>query len=161
MTDSQKANELANHFENIHNNNVPNNLEHDHMENDIIELLGHNIQLTRREFTKVMTKPSEVAGVVRTLPNNKAPGKDGIEYNLLRYLPRKGIVQQLTYTINAILLLQHWPSQWKSAVAMPILKPNKNAKLAGCYRPISLLSAISKLVDRPDQTKRCPGRTSH
>ena len=55
---------------------------------------------------------------------------------------------QLTYIINAILRLQHWPSQWKSAVVVPILKPNKNAKLAGSYRPISLLSAISKLVEK-------------
>ena len=148
ITESQKANGLADYFVDIHNNHLPdNNLEQDRMENDINQLLGHDIQLTRREFTKVMTNPSEVAGIVRTLPGNKAPGKDGIEYKLLKYLPRKGIVQ-LTYLINAILRLQHWPSQWKCAVVVPILKPNKNAKIAGSYRPISLLSAISKLVEK-------------
>ena len=94
ITDLQKANGLADYFVDIHNNHLPdNNLEQDRMENDINQLLGHDIQLTRREFTKVMTNPSEVAGIVRTLPGNKAPGKDGIEYKLLKYLPRKGIVQ--------------------------------------------------------------------
>ena len=55
---------------------------------------------------------------------------------------------QLTYIINAILRLQHWPSQWKCVVVVPILKPNKNEMLVGSYRPISLLSAIFKLVEK-------------
>ena len=76
MTGAHKAHHVATQFETIHNVNVPNNLEHDRIENDVDQLLGYDIQLTRRALLIVhMTKPSEVASIVRTLPNNKRPRK--------------------------------------------------------------------------------------
>ncbi|GFT14592.1 putative RNA-directed DNA polymerase from transposon BS [Trichonephila clavipes] len=37
---------------------------------------------------------------------------------------------------------------WKTAVVIPILKPDKNSALAESYRPISLLPALSKLAEK-------------
>ncbi|GFW41373.1 RNA-directed DNA polymerase from mobile element jockey [Trichonephila clavipes] len=36
---------------------------------------------------------------------------------------------------------------WKTAVVIPILKPDKNPELAQNYRPISLLSSLSKVYE--------------
>ncbi|GFU93478.1 RNA-directed DNA polymerase from mobile element jockey [Trichonephila clavipes] len=37
---------------------------------------------------------------------------------------------------------------WKTAVVIPILKPDKNSALAESYRPISLLPVLSKLAEK-------------
>ncbi|GFX49758.1 RNA-directed DNA polymerase from mobile element jockey [Trichonephila clavipes] len=53
----------------------------------------------------------------------------------------------LTYLINKILFLRHFPNIWKNATVFPIKKPNKNAHFPDSYRPISLLSILSKITE--------------
>ena len=72
---------------------------------------------------------------------------DGLPNNLIRNIPRKGLVQ-LTHIINAIMILQHFPKQWKHAIISPIPKPNKDPTKPESYRPISLLNSLSKLAER-------------
>ena len=40
------------------------------------------------------------------------------------------------------------PSQWKTALLIPICKPSKVPTLVDSYRPISMLSCIGKLMER-------------
>ncbi|GFW33132.1 uncharacterized protein TNCV_2110601 [Trichonephila clavipes] len=42
----------------------------------------------------------------------------------------------------------YFPKSWKTAVAIPILKPGKNSALAESYRTISLLPVLSKLAEK-------------
>ncbi|GBL86083.1 hypothetical protein AVEN_209541-1, partial [Araneus ventricosus] len=42
---------------------------------------------------------------------------------------------------------QYFPKAWKTAIIVPIPKPGKNPQKADSYRPISLLSTISKLTE--------------
>ena len=44
--------------------------------------------------------------------------------------------------------LAYFPKKSKNAKVIPILKPDKNPAQASSYRPISLLSSISKLFER-------------
>jgi hypothetical protein len=44
--------------------------------------------------------------------------------------------------------LGYFPTIWKAAKVIPIHKPNKPPTDANSYRPISLLSSISKLLER-------------
>ncbi|GFW47642.1 uncharacterized protein TNCV_2828351 [Trichonephila clavipes] len=44
--------------------------------------------------------------------------------------------------------LKYFPMSWKTAVVIPILKPDKNSALAETYRPISLLPVLSKLAEK-------------
>jgi hypothetical protein len=44
--------------------------------------------------------------------------------------------------------LAYFPVKWKNAKVVPILKPDKNPSDASSYRPISLLSSISKLFEK-------------
>lgn len=91
--------------------------------------------------------PKEIAKIIHNLKTRKAPGLDGINNIVLKRLPRKVIVL-LTNTINAILRLNYFPSAWKTALVVAIPKPNKNPSLPSSYRPISLLSSLSKVTER-------------
>ncbi|EFA13663.2 putative RNA-directed DNA polymerase from transposon X-element-like Protein [Tribolium castaneum] len=44
--------------------------------------------------------------------------------------------------------LNHYPQSFKIAKVVPIFKPGKNAQLPCSYRPISLLSCISKIFEK-------------
>ena len=50
--------------------------------------------------------------------------------------------------MSAILRLGYFPAPWKSALVLPILKPNKMATSACSFRPISLLSVLAKTAER-------------
>ena len=50
----------------------------------------------------------------------------------------------LTYIIDSKLKLKHFPSVWKQAIIIPILKPGKNTADLNPYRPIYLLNTLSK-----------------
>ena len=49
---------------------------------------------------------------------------------------------------NAILLTHHFPTMWKHARVISILKPGKDSPLPSSYRPISLLDTIGKLFEK-------------
>lgn len=91
--------------------------------------------------------PLEVAKELDRLNSKKAPGTDNITATMLKELPKKGIVL-LTYICNAVIRLKHVPSDWKTAKIIMILKPEKPPELPSSYRPISLLSIVSKLFEK-------------
>jgi hypothetical protein len=93
-----------------------------------------------------LTSPKEVAHVIKYLKNRKAPGKDGIKNTVLKNLPKK-TVAALTGIINACLTLCFFPSAWKEAIVVPILKPGLPSTDPASYRPISLLPTLGKLLE--------------
>ncbi|GBL96880.1 RNA-directed DNA polymerase from mobile element jockey, partial [Araneus ventricosus] len=90
--------------------------------------------------------PAEVGEEIEKLKSRKCPGKDRITNLMLKHLPQRTIVR-ITYLINCIIKLSHFPKSWKTAVVVPIYKPGKNAQSPDSYRPISLLSSLSKLAE--------------
>lgn len=91
--------------------------------------------------------PLEVKNTIKDLNNTKSPGYDFINPRIVKALPRKGIIF-LTTIFNSILRLNHFPSQWKYAKIIMILKPNKSEHNVASYRPISLLPVFSKIFER-------------
>lgn len=91
--------------------------------------------------------PEEIVTIIKKLKNKKAPGDDNINNQLLRNLPNK-TVMHLTALTNAILRFQKFPEKWKVAKVIMLLKPNKRPSDPISYRPISLLSCTSKIVER-------------
>jgi len=53
-----------------------------------------------------------------------------------------------TSLLNRILLSASFPSTWKITVIIPLLKPLKDPTLPLSYRRISLLSALSKILEK-------------
>lgn len=91
--------------------------------------------------------PQEVQEIISAQNLKKAPGYDGIDGTVLKALPFKAVIF-LTLIYNAILRLSHFPSQWKCAKIIMVLKPNKEEHTLTSYRPISLLSIFSKMFER-------------
>jgi hypothetical protein len=85
--------------------------------------------------------------IIRNLKNPKAPGLDEVNNILIKNLPEKGF-EYLKFIINSCLKLNHFPKVWKHAKVIPIPKPGKPANELSSYRPISLLSSISKILER-------------
>lgn len=94
-----------------------------------------------------LVAPDQVSAILSRLNVGKAPGDDEISNLALKHLPRKGIVM-LTKIFNAIYRLAHYPARWKLARVILIPKPGKALSVPSNYRPISLLSSVSKVFER-------------
>ena len=91
--------------------------------------------------------PSELRAIIKKLKPKKAPGVDQVTNSHLRNLPNKTLTQLLVI-INSCIELQYFPTTWKHATVVAIPKPGKNPIFPFNYRPISLLPAISKILER-------------
>jgi hypothetical protein len=89
-----------------------------------------------------LTDPEEVQEAIRGLKVGKAPGPN----RGLKHLPQRA-VSLLVLIFNAILLTHHFPTAWKYARVISILKLEKDPALPLSYRPISLLDTIGKLLE--------------
>ena len=93
------------------------------------------------------TSLSEVEEEIKCINIKKSPGYDKIDGVTLKYLPTK-CIKLLTFIFNAMLRLEYFPSQWKCAEVIMLLKPNKSESCLSSYRPISLLVTFSKVFER-------------
>ncbi|GFT76729.1 probable RNA-directed DNA polymerase from transposon X-element [Trichonephila clavipes] len=91
------------------------------------------------------TTPTEVLTYVQRIKPKKSPGLDQITNRMIKNLPLKFLF--ITLLINQLFKNNYFPDSWKTAVVIPILKPDKNPELAQNYRPISLLSSLSKVYE--------------
>lgn len=89
----------------------------------------------------------EVRLSIRQSKKMKAPGFDAIFNLVLKNISERSIVH-LVCILNKCLELQYFPAVWKCAKVIPIPKPGKDLTLPSSYRPISLLSSLSKLFER-------------
>jgi len=93
------------------------------------------------------TTPGAIQKQIDMLIKNKAPGWDQITNTALKFLPKNKILQ-LTKIINSCFKLCYFPNMWKLSHIISIPKPGKNLQLPESYRPIALLSSLSKIYER-------------
>lgn len=142
---SRKPEEKAELFANFLKESFkPNEPDIVHPEQEIDEFLNSDHQMS---LPLKLTKPTEVKKFIFKLKNKKAPGFDLITAEVLKQLPRKGVVL-LTIIFNAVLRLQYFPLLWKISTINMVAKPGKPATEASSYRPISLLPVVSKLFEK-------------
>lgn len=77
----------------------------------------------------------------------KAPGFDGINNTMIKRLPLTAM-QYLLDICNSIQYTKQLPSSFKEAIVIPIQKAGKDPHDINGYRPISLLTAFSKIFER-------------
>jgi hypothetical protein len=96
----------------------------------------------------------DVYEVLSTVDPGKASGPDGIPGKLLRECALE-ISPALTAIFNASLLQGKVPSAWKRANVTPVFKKGDKSCVEN-YRPISLLSLVSKVLERCIHKKVLP-----
>lgn len=67
-------------------------------------------------------------------------------------MPKKAIIF-ITYIFRACINLAYFPDRFKHAKVIAIPKPGKDPTSPNSYRPISLLSSLSKLLEKIVQTR--------
>ncbi|KAL1447326.1 hypothetical protein WDU94_005622 [Cyamophila willieti] len=100
------------------------------------ELECYNLPFTYNELTSTFATC-----------RSHAPGKDGVCYQMIMQLPQDAL-EKLLDVFNFIWKNGVFPKGWKTALIVPILKPNKNSLIAENYRPISLLSCSNKIMEK-------------
>jgi Reverse transcriptase (RNA-dependent DNA polymerase)/Endonuclease-reverse transcriptase len=94
-----------------------------------------------------LTSIREIHDILKALRNRKAPGQDTITNSQLKNLPKQAL-HTLEQILNQCLNNQYFPKPWRHAIVLPILKPNKPPSRPESYRPISLLSSLSKILEK-------------
>ena len=81
-----------------------------------------------------------------SLDVSKSNGPDGISPTMLKHTAGS-IASSLTKVLNLSIRLGQLPSQWKQSLIVPIPKTSP-ADSPSCYRPISLLPVVSKILEQ-------------
>lgn len=107
---------------------------------------------TVRSYNPTQGEPNlpskdEIKMIIKNLKNPKAPGNDRINNTLIKRLPSRAI-ETLENIYKACIIQSYFPTGWKHAKVIPIHKPSKPKTDPASYRPISLLSSLSKILER-------------
>ena len=93
-----------------------------------------------------LTDENEVLELIQKLKNNKACGFDLISNKILKSTC-KTIVPFITRLFNVCIVNGIFPSCFKIAQVVPLFKGG-DKESPSCYRPISLLPALGKLLEK-------------
>ena len=91
--------------------------------------------------------PAMVSEAIKRTGSSTARGADGVSYPHLKHLGPFGL-RAVADLFNHSIRLNVIPALWKRASIVPLLKPGKNPTLPPSYRPVSLLSNLSKILER-------------
>ncbi|CAB4037892.1 Hypothetical predicted protein [Paramuricea clavata] len=108
--------------------------------------LEHGDRLHNVEFENITLSEEEVLAVIMNLDHNKAHGPDNIPARPLKETAAQ-IAPSLCSLFNKSLRIGVVPDDWKLANVVPVYKHGEKAEVEN-YRPISLLSLISKTLER-------------
>lgn len=92
------------------------------------------------------TDEVEVASQIAQLKTNSAPGIDGL-HNQLNIKAKEHLTKPLTHVFNTSISTGEFPDIWKTTLVTPIHKTGSKTEPYN-YRPISLLSTFSKILER-------------
>lgn len=95
-------------------------------------------------FTPVT--PDEVRAVIRALPNGRSVGCDDIPAIFIKRCADV-LAEVLAPVINASVCCGQFPDTLKTALVVPIPKKGNSHDIAN-YRPVALLSSVSKLIEK-------------
>ncbi|RZB40747.1 RVT 1 domain containing protein [Asbolus verrucosus] len=139
---------LAQHFQSVHKDDINSYTEQQkQIKGQVSEFINTTGNADQKYLKQTKADKFEINRLIRNLPNNKASGIDKISNKIIKKLSQKTITQ-LKNIINAIFKLGHFPNTYKTAVIVPIPKPNKDSNNPENYRPISLLSTTSKFIEK-------------
>ena len=95
----------------------------------------------------ITTTEQEVLNILNSLDGNKSTGPDEIPVKLLKLIALL-IAKPLSELFNKSLAEGRCPSRFKEANIKTIFKNKGSPSDHKCYRPISILSALSKIFEK-------------
>ena len=98
-------------------------------------------------FVQVITTTADVRKAIARLKSRRSPGLDTITNDVLKKLA-PSISYPLCRIFNVSFSTGKFPAAWKLAKVVPVYKSKGSKSQASNYRPISLLSCVSKLCER-------------
>lgn len=114
--------------------------------NDCENLVSSSFSNLLNSFALIDTDPIEVHDILINLKTESAPGWDNIPTKFLK-LAKKEIVPVIAHMANLCFRHGTFPSYLKRAVITPVYKGGDRDDVNN-YRPISVLSSISKIVEK-------------
>ena len=137
VTDSEKASLLNECFSACFNRDTPPLLITDD---------DHHTVHSSSCSDELLCTAEEVISLIMSLDPSKANGPDGISAQMLKGTAHS-IAPSLTKLFNISISQGCFPECWKTSFVVPIPK-SANRSEATDYRPISLLSVVSKMLER-------------
>ena len=138
--EASQARIFANHLEEV--NNIQTTPITEQQKQDIIDA-RENIQADYNiRFTL-----EELKDCIKTLASEKAVGEDEVHNSFLKNLSENK-QRELLGLINRSWRKTEIPKSWKESLIIPIPKAGKDHSNPNSYRPISLLSCISKVAEK-------------
>lgn len=102
--------------------------------------------VTDRGLSQFCTSADQVAVLLKALDTTKSAGHDGVPTRLLKEAA-DCLAPSLSVLFNKSFRYSELPQDWKDATITPAFKKGDPTQLTN-YRPISLLSVISKVQER-------------
>ena len=90
--------------------------------------------------------PDKVLKIVKDLKNSKSTGLDDIDTWTLKLVIQE-FLPALTHIVNLSITSLEFPSSWKLAKVIPLLKKDDPLNPKN-YRPVALLPIMSKILER-------------
>ena len=90
--------------------------------------------------------PNTVEEILRNLKPSSSCGLDDIDSKILK-LGAKQLIPSITHILNLSITTKTFPEAWKTAKVIPLHKKDDLMDPKN-YRPVSLLSTMSKLLER-------------
>ena len=100
----------------------------------------------------LLLKHSDLTGAVKHMPNNKAPGTDGVTAEILK-LGGQALVSVMIPLYRTVRAWGVVPSNWHTAVIQLIWKGKGRRDDIDKYRPIALTSIFRKVLERTIMTQ--------
>ena len=113
---------------------------------DNIPFTTHGIKTNEKSLFFYPADGTEISRIITNLKNHKSPGLDGLTAEILKK-SHDVIVEKLSHLVNESLKSGTFPQVLKAASVVPIYKSGKKS-IRENYRPISVLSVLSKVFER-------------
>ena len=108
--------------------------------------LPPDVPISENNLNSISTSPLEVESILKSLQLGKATGPDAINNRILRELASP-LSLPLSDLFNYSLSTGKVPLIWKEANVTPLFKKEDPSAVSN-YRPISLLSAVGKVLEK-------------
>lgn len=112
-----------------------------------IEILdNHRDRTVNSSFYMKKIVPAELEQIISKLKERSAPGWDDLDSALIKKIG-PFITKPLCYIFNLCIKKGIFPEQFKMSVVCPVYKKNNHDHVEN-YRPISLLTTFSKILEK-------------